>query len=39
MTELGVHETAAPVRKEAGEAKELHESRLAAASTVLDVHT
>jgi pyruvate/2-oxoacid:ferredoxin oxidoreductase beta subunit/Pyruvate/2-oxoacid:ferredoxin oxidoreductase delta subunit len=39
VTELGVHETAAPVRKEAGEAKELHESRLAAASTVLDVHT
>ena len=38
MTELGVHETAAPVRKGAGEAKELHESRLAAATTLLDAH-
>ena len=38
MDELGVHELAAPVRKEAGEAKELHESRLEAATTVLDVH-
>ena len=38
MDELGLHELAAPVRKGAGEAKELHESRLGAASTVLDVH-
>ena len=38
MSELGLHELGAPVRKETGEAKELHESRLTAAGTVLDVH-
>ena len=38
MDELGLHELAAPVRKGIGEAKELHESRLEPASTVLDVH-
>ena len=37
--ELGVHELAAPDRKVAGEAKELHESRLSGATTVLDIHT
>ncbi len=39
MGELGVHELAAPDRKVAGEAKELHESRLSGATTVLDIHT
>ena len=38
MIELERHEVAAPVRKEAGEPKELHETRLQAAGTVLDVH-
>ncbi|HZM71993.1 MAG TPA: thiamine pyrophosphate-dependent enzyme [Candidatus Polarisedimenticolia bacterium] len=38
MIELERHDIAAPVRKEAGEPKELHESRLAAAGTVLDIH-
>jgi pyruvate ferredoxin oxidoreductase beta subunit len=38
MSELGLHELGAPVRKDTGEAKELHESRLAVATTVLDVH-
>ena len=38
MDELGLHELAAPVRKGAGEPKELHESRLGPASTVFDVH-
>jgi len=37
MTELMAHEIGAPVRKGAGEPKELHESRLGAASTVFDV--
>jgi pyruvate/2-oxoacid:ferredoxin oxidoreductase beta subunit/Pyruvate/2-oxoacid:ferredoxin oxidoreductase delta subunit len=37
MSELLVHEVGAPVRKEVGEPKELHEARLGAASTVLDV--
>jgi pyruvate ferredoxin oxidoreductase beta subunit len=32
-----LHNVAAPVRKQAGEAKELHEARLGAAATVLDV--
>ena len=38
MIELERHDIAAPVRKAAGEPKELHESRLAAAGTVLDIH-
>ena len=36
--ELALHELGAPVRKSAGEPKELHESRLAGTATVLDVH-
>ena len=36
--ELSLHQLAAPVRKESGQAKELHETRLAAATTVLDIH-
>jgi pyruvate/2-oxoacid:ferredoxin oxidoreductase beta subunit/Fe-S-cluster-containing hydrogenase component 2 len=37
VTELQLHDLAAPVRKQTGEAKELHEARLGAAGTVLDV--
>ena len=38
MTELGRHDLAAPILKEPGEPKEIHETRFAPASTVLDVH-
>jgi pyruvate/2-oxoacid:ferredoxin oxidoreductase beta subunit/Pyruvate/2-oxoacid:ferredoxin oxidoreductase delta subunit len=38
VIELERHDIAASLRKEAGEPKELHESRLAAAGTVLDIH-
>jgi pyruvate/2-oxoacid:ferredoxin oxidoreductase beta subunit/Pyruvate/2-oxoacid:ferredoxin oxidoreductase delta subunit len=38
MLELGSHDLAVPVRKDAGEPKELHETRLAGAPTVLDIH-
>jgi pyruvate ferredoxin oxidoreductase beta subunit len=37
MTEFMLHEVAAPVGKQAGEPKELHEGRLGAVGTVLDV--
>jgi pyruvate/2-oxoacid:ferredoxin oxidoreductase beta subunit/Pyruvate/2-oxoacid:ferredoxin oxidoreductase delta subunit len=36
MSELMVHDLAAPTSKQAGEAKELHETRLGAAGSVLD---
>jgi pyruvate/2-oxoacid:ferredoxin oxidoreductase beta subunit/Pyruvate/2-oxoacid:ferredoxin oxidoreductase delta subunit len=36
--ELALHELAAPARKAAGESKEIHETRLAGAPTLLDVH-
>ncbi len=38
LEEMALHELGAPVRKASGEPKEIHEARLAAASTVLDVH-
>ena len=38
MTELAIHDLAAPILKEPGEPKELHETRIAGAGTVLDVH-
>ena len=37
MTELQLHDVAAPVSKQAGEPKEVHEARLGAASTVIDI--
>jgi pyruvate ferredoxin oxidoreductase beta subunit len=37
MSELLLHEVAAPIRKEPGEPKEVHEARLGGAGTVLDV--
>src|SRR6185436_15553568 len=37
MSELLLHDVAAPIRKEAGEPKEVHEARLGVAGTVLDV--
>ncbi|MGH2513343.1 MAG: 4Fe-4S binding protein, partial [Candidatus Limnocylindrales bacterium] len=37
MSEIGLHATAAPAIKQAGEPKELHEARLGPATTVLDV--
>jgi len=37
MSELLLHDVAAPIRKEAGEPKEVHEARLGGAGTVLDV--
>jgi hypothetical protein len=36
MSEMMVHDLAAPTSKQAGEAKELHETRLGAAGSVLD---
>ncbi len=38
VEELALHELAAPVRKAAGEAQEIHDARLGVTSTVLDVH-
>ena len=37
MSELLLHDVAAPVSKQAGEPKEIHEARLGVAGTVLDV--
>jgi pyruvate ferredoxin oxidoreductase beta subunit len=38
LSELGAHELAAPLLKEPGEPKEVHDGRLSGAGTVLDVH-
>ena len=38
IEELGRHSLGVPVRKAAGEPKEVHEARLAGARTVIDVH-
>ena len=38
VEELALHSLGAPARKAAGESKELHETRLAGAPNVLDVH-